>query len=563
MRCLWITPPGRDDDVSQVLCRELGIPYFLAKLLAIKGLDDPAQAETFLNPRLRDLGDPNTLPNMPRAIERIDLALRRKEKIVLYGDYDVDGVASLAVLWRILRQYGAEVSCFLPCRAEEGYGLSEAGIGKCIEEHTPGLLIAVDCGTNSTLQIASLASRGIDVIVLDHHEVQSPASDAVAIVNPKLDQDYHYLCSVGIAFKVCHALLKHAPLPNISLKDYLDLVAMGTLADLVPLVAENRSFVRAGLKQMARTRWPGVAALMEVSGVRNPVRAADVGFRLGPRINAAGRLGTAREALDLLMTDDPVEARRIAASLDLQNRERQNVERAVAEEAHRWVEKYFDPAVHTSIVLGEADWHQGVLGIVASRICRRWHRPTLVVGFDHTGAGKGSGRSIEGLCLVTALARCADYLEQFGGHEMAAGLNIRREQFEDFRTAFELAAQEMANEDILTARLRLDAELNLQEIDDHLLDAQEMLEPFGMANPQPLLFTRTVTPATEPRVMKEKHLSIEFDAGRRRLRAVYFNGAETELPRPPWDIAYRLERNVYNGRAYPQIQIVGIRSAAA
>jgi single-stranded-DNA-specific exonuclease len=351
------------------------------------------------------------------------------------------------------------------------------------------------------------------------------------------------------------------PLPGFDLREMLDLVALATICDLVPLVGENRILVRAGLEQMTRSRWPGIAALLRVSSVMPPVRASDIGFRLGPRINAAGRLGTAQAALQLLLTNDPAEATRLAASLDAQNRERQAVERQVAIEVERWVESNFDATQHATIVAGSRDWHQGVLGIVASRVMRRHHRPTLVVGFDESGHGKGSGRSIEGLSLVDALRRCEAHLGNFGGHEMAAGLNVHEEAFDAFREAFEVATRALVTDEMLVPRLHLDAEVSLDGFGEDLLEAQRLLEPFGNGNRQPMLFVRGVRPAAEPRVLKEKHLRLSFAAGR-PLNAIFFNGAEQPLPRPPWDVAFHLERNEYNGRVEAQMQVVAIRSAA-
>lgn len=561
MESRWIFPGDRTARIASSLGRECSVSPFVAGILARNGMDDAAAVEGFLRPRLRTLSDPNLLPDMPAAVARMDLALKRRERIVLYGDYDVDGVSSLAILARLLMAYGGVVECFLPSRMEEGYGLSRSGIERCFEVHRPELLIAVDCGTNSVAEVAEIRRQGVEVIIVDHHEFAGTRPDCVALVNPKRCDDFHYLCSAGLAFKLAHALLKHAPMPDFDLKEMLDIVAMATLADLVPLVGENRILVSSGLRQLAMTRWPGLTALMEVAGVNPPVSGADVGFRLGPRINAAGRLGTAREALELLLSNDSTEAAAIAASLDRQNRERQGVERAVAAEVISWVEEHHDPARHAAIVAGDGDWHDGVLGIVASKVMRRYHRPTLVVGFQPDGAGKGSGRSIEGVSLVEALGRCSDYLDKFGGHEMAAGLTLRREHFEAFREAFLEAAQSMVNEEMLVPRLVLDAEVSLGDIGMDMLEEQESLEPFGMGNPQPLLVMRGVAPASEPRVLKEKHLRIEFNEGRRRVPSIFFDGVSYPLPRPPWDVAFRLERNCYNGRVYPQIQITAIRGS--
>ena len=562
MQRRWIFPSPDGDFAVRRLSRELSVPEFLARVLIRNGFRDFDLAADFLEPRLRRLENPFVLPEMEQAVDRVSCAIEAGEGIVLYGDYDVDGVASLALLQRILTAAGAKVSCFLPLRAEDGYGLSASGVERCFEEHSPGLLMAVDCGTNSAREVANIRSRGADVIILDHHEISGDRPHCAALVNPKAGGRFGYLCSAGVAFKLVHALLKRAPNSEIDLKDYLDIVALATLADLVPLVGENRIFVHRGLQQMARTRWPGLAALLAVSNVRPPLRGSEIGFRLGPRINASGRLGAALESLRLLLCDDIREATQLADNLDRQNRARQNVERALITEVEQWVEEHYDATSHASIVAGRREWHHGVLGIVAARVMRRHHRPTLLVGFDDEGLGKGSGRSIEGLSLVEALRQCACHLEKFGGHEMAAGVTVQEDRFEDFRRAFEISARERVNDEILTPKLRLDAELPMEDISLSLLETQELLEPYGMGNSQPIFAARMVTPAAAPRVLRDKHLLLDFRAGRRLVHAIYFCGAEEKLPRPPWDVAFTVERNEHNCRVDAQAQIVAIRSAA-
>ncbi len=562
MQRRWVFPSPCDPLAAGRLHRALDVPVFLAELLVRRGHSEPERAEGFLNPRLRSLQAPELIPGMAEAAARVLGTVRQGGRIVLYGDYDVDGVTSLAILSRVLKAYGADVECFLPMRVEEGYGLSAAGLERCCELHRPDLLVAVDCGTTSVKEIAGLRARGIDVVVLDHHEPGESLPDCTALVNPKCGYDFHYLCSGGLAFKLAHAMFKQSPLAGLDLKEFLDLVALATVADIVPLTGENRVFVRHGLRQMASTRWPGIAALMRVAGVGSPVRGSDVGFRLGPRINAAGRLGPAQDALRLLLTDDPDEAARLADGLDAHNRERQGIERAVTREAEEWAEQNFVAGRDTTIVAGSRDWHVGVIGVVASRIMRRHHRPTFIVGFDESGAGKGSGRSIEGLSLVDLLRKCSGHLEKFGGHDMAAGISVGENNFPAFRDAFEAAAREVATGDLLVPRLLLDAEIELHDLEDSLLEAQDLIEPFGSANAQPLLFTRSVSPAAAPRVMKDKHLKIEFSAGRRRLPAVFFNARLDDLPRPPWDVAYMLDWNSWQGRTESQMRIVEIRSAA-
>ncbi len=556
--CRWILPEPTDPAAIQSLVRQAGLARFAAELLSRRGI--PAEeASRFLDPRLKTLSDPFLLPGMEAAVTRIFAALDAREKIALYGDYDVDGVTSLALLHRVLRAYGADAPCFLPLRADEGYGLSRDGVARCVAEHAPRLIIAVDCGTSSVAEIAELRTQGIDVVVIDHHECAGTLPDCVALVNPKLGADYHYLCSVGLVFKTAHALLKRRPLADFDLRAQLDLVALGTVADLVPLRAENRILVKRGLAQLAETRSPGLRALIEISGLRPPFCPPNIGFGLAPRLNAAGRLGTAQDALELLLTEDHSRACGIAANLDAQNRERRGVEDDVLRQAEAQLAEWFDPECDAAIVVGAPGWHTGVIGIVASRLQKRFHRPTLVIGFDENGTGKGSGRSIAGLSLVAALASCGEFLDKHGGHEMAAGLTIQQHRFADFRAAFLAYARGQLSAEQLQPRLRLDAELTLGEINYELLAHHEALQPFGMSHPQPLFFARGVTLAREPRVIKDKHLSLMLRQHGDEYRAVWFGAANDHLPPGPWDIAFQIERNEWQGNVSPQIHLRAVR----
>ena len=563
MQRRWILPTIPDVLLTRRLAVELGIPDVVAILLSTRGFSTADEATLFLDPRLASLRPPEEIPGIPEAVERIIEAIRSKERITLYGDYDVDGVSSLTILCRYLRAAGGNVECFIPDRAAEGYGLSTAGVARCLRETIPSLVVAVDCGTNSRAEAEQLLKAGCELVVLDHHEpdAETVAPLCAALVNPKLGTGFHYLCSAGIVFKLCHAMQKASPVEGLDLRDFLDLVAVGTVADIVPLIGENRIFVKAGLRQLGQSRWTGLHALLHVSGASAPYDPSDIGFKLGPRINAAGRLGSATEALLVLLTDDTNEATRIAAHLDQQNRERQTVERDVTLQAEEWVASNFDPERHATIVAGKRDWHQGVVGIVASRIARRWHRPTLIVGFDETGAGKGSGRSIEGLPLVEVLGRCSELLDAYGGHDMAAGLSLQESRLGELRELFESATRELISNEDLIPRLRLDAELDLCLADEEWLDTQDRLAPFGTSNAQPLLFSRGVTPSSTPRVLKEKHLRLELKSSGRRRDAIWFNASLDALPRPPWDVAYTVNRNTWQGRDEAQVQIVAIRSS--
>jgi len=557
----WIFPQPVEAAAVKALRNALIIPPFVASHLVRRGITEPEIAEHFLTPRLKTLSDPFLLPNMEAAITRILAALDRREPIALYGDYDVDGVTSLALFTKMLRAAGADPKPFLPLRMDEGYGLTPDGVKRCVETHRPKLLIAVDCGTSAVAEIAALQSEGVDVIVFDHHEPAPELPPCVALVNPKLGDDFHYLCSAGVVFKACHALLKRRPLPGFDLREHLDLVALGTIADIVPLTGENRILVHHGLKQMAETKWTGLHALLDITGVKAPISPSDIGYRIAPRLNAAGRLGTAEAALDLLLTDNDSRARMLAGMLDQQNRERQGVEQHTLMAAEKMIAEIYDAEQHSAIIVGEIGWHPGVVGIVASRLMRRHHRPVFVIGFDDDGIGKGSGRSIEGFSLVDALHACAEHLERFGGHEAAAGLTIHRKNLEAFRAAFLQASNAKLTADALIPRLHLDGEADLEELTNTFLDRHEMLQPFGTGNPQPLLCLRGVAPVCEPRVLKEKHLQLTLRQGRHEKRAIYFNAAAHELPRPPWDIACRIEPNTFNGRTDLQIQVQAIRTA--
>lgn len=558
----WITAPAEEATDGAIPWSDVcDMPCILA-LLKRKGFGTVEEVTAFLHPRLRSLSDPFLLPNMAPAVTRVLRAVDERERVVLFGDYDVDGVTSLALLAEMLRSYGAAPELFLPLRMEEGYGLSAESVDRCLERHHPQLLIAVDCGTSSIDEIAELKDRGVDVIVLDHHEPKSALPDCVAVVNPKTEAGcaFQYLCSVGIVFKLCHALLKTRP-SGFDLKANLDLVALGTVADIVPLRDENRIFVQRGMVEMAKSSRPGIRNLIEVAAVRSPIAAEDIAFRLGPRLNAAGRLATAESALRLLITKDETEAEELARSLDAQNRERQSVEKKIFGEAEEELGKNLDPAA-AAIVVGARDWHPGVLGIVASRLARKYHRPTIVVGFEANGVGKGSGRSIEGFSLVEALGRCEPWLEKFGGHEMAAGLTIRAENFSGFAEAFRQCARELLSAEALEPRLHLDHELGFSELNSDLLRWHQALQPFGNGNLQPMFFARGVEPVIAPQVLKEKHLVLRLRQQNHFRRAIFFEGASSPLPSAPWDMAFRLSADEYQGETRLQIQVEALRASA-
>ncbi|MGY8688431.1 MAG: single-stranded-DNA-specific exonuclease RecJ [Verrucomicrobiales bacterium] len=560
----WIVKEVREDLLRQVDEAHAAAPLapLVRRLLAQRGLADESSIERFLSPRLQDLSDPFLMPDMRPAVTRILEAVDAKERVVLYGDYDVDGVTSIALMQGILAHYGLECQCFLPHRIDEGYGVSMAGIERCLAEFQPQLIIAVDCGTTSIEEVQYLKDKEVDVIICDHHECRpNERPNCVALVNPKVGDDYHYLCSAGVAFKVAHALLKERPNPKVDLKKFLDIVALGTVADIVPLVGENRILVRKGLQCLRDTENCGLIALKRETKLGAIIQTSDIGFRLGPRLNAAGRLDTAKAALDLLLETDSSKAQELAQNLDRQNSERQELEYRMYEEASAMLENGNDPKDRCTIVLGSDDWHPGVVGIVASRLMRRFHRPTFVVAFDETGFGKGSGRSVEKISLVSALHACEDLLIKGGGHEMAAGLSIWKQNFPDFQKRFEEIVASNARSEYLIPKLYVDAEVDLNILTLSLMDSYEQLEPFGSNNPQPLLLAKGVELAGEPTVISKKHLRLELYQNGTIREAIYFGAVEMDLPKPPWDVAFTIQRNEYRGRQSLQIHVSDVRAS--
>lgn len=565
MRARWIINPPEELKGGPILWSEICGCECIARLLARKGFNSADEVQAFLRPRLKTLSDPFLLPNMEPAVSRILAALDRGERIVLFGDYDVDGITSLALLAETLCAYSATAgpNLFLPLRMEEGYGLSRESVERCVEQHHPQLLIALDCGTSSLAEIEDLRRRGVDVIVVDHHEPKSSLPECVAVVNPKTDPDsaFHYLCTAGIVFKLCHALLKTRPI-DFDLKSRLDLVALGTVADIVPLRGENRTLVQRGAVEIARTARPGLKKLMQVSGVRAPIFTDDIGYRLGPRLNAAGRLSTAEKSLQLLLTKDEAEAAELAEFLDKQNRERQDVEKQIFAAVEEKIANEFDPERDAAIVVWSPGWHAGVLGIVASRVAHKYHRPAIVIGFDENGVGKGSGRSIEGFHLVEAMNSCRDKLEKYGGHEMAAGLTVQEKQVALFAEQFRRVARELLSDDKLQPRLRLDHEITFAELNHDFLGWHEMLQPFGNGNSQPLFFARGIEPAVAPRIVGQNHLSLVLRQQSYQRRAIFFGGAADPLPPHPWDVAFRIRPDEYEGQTRLEIRLEAVREAA-
>lgn len=552
-------------DFGEDLNRQL--PLLVRKLLAQRGISGRESAQRFLKPRLADLGDPFAMREMDAAVERIFRAADNGEHVCIYGDYDVDGVSSVTLLHTILRAYNIRTDYFIPVRTREGYGLSEEGMANAIAKcgGKPGLLISVDCGTSSVEEVAWLQEQGIDVVILDHHEASTQGRPpAVAVVNAKLEEDspFTYLCSAGVVFKLAHAMLKRRRLPQFDLKNYLDVVAIATVADIVPLVEENRLLTRHGLRVMESGGNIGIQALNRVTNLNRRPSASHVSFRIGPRLNAAGRMDSPQDALNLLMTRDTARAMELAERLEQHNRARQQEEEKIRNEAMEMLSRSFSPSRDSVIVLGSRTWHPGVVGIVASLLMRRYHKPTFVISLDENGVGKGSGRSIPGVSLVQAIHACADTLISGGGHDMAAGLVIHEDMIDAFRAKFDAFVRENVDADKLKPMLSIDAEVTFPELTLDLLDSYELLEPFGNSNPQPVFMSRNVMLTDAPRHLQGNHLRLGLRQGSHECDAMYFNGGSVRLPDPPWDIAFTIDRNVWRGRTTLSISIQDIRPAS-
>ncbi len=544
---------GADDD----------FPAILTHLIRQRNIAELSSIERFLDPKLKDLADPFLMPDMDIAVARLFEAIDRKEKIGIFGDYDVDGVTSISVMRSILRAYGAEPKFFVPQRSAEGYGLSMAALERFEREcGLPDLLIAVDCGTSSIDEIATLTAKGVAVIVLDHHEPGPRGRpECAALVNPKCGSDFPYLCAAGVCFKVAHALLKTRPLADYDLKNLLDLVSVATIADIVPMIGENRLIVRHGLKRLPNTNNLGLRALQKAVGMNGSATSMDVGFRIGPRLNAAGRMDQPEMALATLMCEDPEQAEELAAMLDDFNRERQTMEERTRREALEMMKDYLNDPV---IVLGSRDWHPGVVGIVASRLMRQYHRPTFIVSIDENGIGKGSGRSIQGVSLVAAIDDCRPLLLAGGGHEMAAGISINESMLTDFRQLFAGHVLKHTTPEQRLPKIYLDAELNFEWLSLDFLKSYELLQPFGSGNPQPVFLARDVYLSRPPMHLKNKHLRLFLRQGKAGLNeqsAMFFNGGERQLPDPPWDIAFTIDRNTFRGVTSLQVVITDVRAA--
>jgi single-stranded-DNA-specific exonuclease len=573
---LWVHTPVPAGD-AELLGRRAGIGPVLSELLVRAGITDPVVAGEFLRPDLSRLEDPFLIGNLVPAVERLKAAITKREKVVVLGDYDVDGVSSTALLVLVLRRFGLDPTFVVPRRSEDGYGLSRSAIDRALEGGNPGLFIALDCGTNSHDEVAYLIAKGIDVLVVDHHRSTERTLEQGLLLNPHVkgpggedpQPAWQHLCTVGLVFKLMHGLLKQLRLENhpvaarVKLRDHLDLVALGTIADLVPLLGENRILAKTGLRILQETTRPGLRALMDVSGISSTqmIQPVDISFRLGPRINASGRLADAALSVELLLTEDAAFSRETAQQLDQFNRDRQDIERKITEEAERMIEENY--AADAGIVLFSEAWHPGVVGIVAGRVSRHYNRPCIVLGNEGDMA-KGSGRSIDGVNLVELLAKCPERLTSWGGHPMAVGVSLPKVELDGFRKRFAATVREKMGEGLTEARLTISAWLTPEQIDEGLMDQLDGLRPYGQGNAEPVFGLGRVVLRRRPEIFKIRHFRFWIDDSRgRALNGVAWKMAERVPPLGvPLDLAVELNWNFFNDRRMLQLELIDWRKAS-
>lgn len=558
-----------DEVVVSSLSKALKVPPLVARILVHRGFNEASTARPFLSSSLStDLPSPFLMADMDRAVERLVRSLESKELICIWGDYDVDGTTGSSALVSFLREIGGSPMYYIPHRIDEGYGMNPQGLER-LRDKGVKLVVSVDCGISNYKEVEYAHSLGMDVVIVDHHEPPPALPPAIAVLNPhRVDCPFpdKGLSGAGLAFYLIIGL--RAKLREIGwfsgkgapdIRRHLDVITLGTIADMVPLRGVNRVLVRRGLQELGTSTRPGILALRQVAGIpAGAVSAGQVGFRLGPRINAAGRMDAALKVVEMLTTESEEDANRIAQELDGNNRQRQEMEARVLAEALEKIETDPNQRDRCSIVLGAEDWHPGVLGIVASRIVERFHRPTVVIGLSD-GEGKGSARSIRGFHLVEGLRRCADLLEKFGGHEYAAGLSIKQEKLPLFTQRFEEVAHSCLTSEDLVPVLEVDAKVEFAEIGLPVARQLQLLQPFGIGNPEPILLTRGV----EVSERKDFNGGARFKLrqGTRSVNAVVF-GLDDDFPGHKGakiDVVYRLGENEWNGTTTAQLRIVDAR----
>ncbi|HNY49068.1 MAG TPA: single-stranded-DNA-specific exonuclease RecJ [Smithella sp.] len=564
----WNLNDSGNKNTEELFSREFGIHPIIAQILINRGFRDIESARRYLYPSLNDLHSPFLMKDIKKGVARLTKAIHNKEKIVIYGDYDADGITSVVILLKFIRQVTPFIDYYIPDRIQEGYGLSIAAIDK-FKQDKVGLIITVDCGISDVEQIAYAQSIGIDTIILDHHEISGDLPPAVAAINPNREDcafPFKGLAGVGIAYNFLIALRgtlnkegfwKNKNYPN--LKEYLDIVSLGTIGDIAPLIDENRIFTKIGLELITEGRRPGIKALKEVSGVDNQViDSFKASFSLIPRINAAGRIASPSDAVKLLMTDDISEARVLAEKLDSYNRHRQLMEKKILNDILDIISRNESIEKTNSLVFASDQWHPGIIGIVASRLVELYNRPAFVISLQD-GLGKGSGRSVSGFNIYKGIQQCAHLLVSYGGHYHAAGISIKKENIDEFKDLLDQIAMSNAEMSDMTYQINIDAECPIESTRADWITQFELLAPFGSKNPEPLLYARNVK-ASAPIIVGNNHLKMWVNSNNASRDSIWFNMGKyiNALNGATFDIVFTPQINNWNGSQDIQLKIKDI-----
>lgn len=546
----------QDEELIKQIATKHNISELLAKILVNRGITGEEEIEIFLNPKRNNFHNPFLLNDMEKAVDRIIKAIETKEKTIIYGDYDVDGITSITVLKKFLNERGLQVDYYIPNRLDEGYGLNDEAIKK-IAEQGYTLMITVDCGISGIEEVKKATSYGIETIITDHHEQLETLPEAYAIVNPKRkDNTYPFrgLAGVGVVFKVIQAISQKLNLDEKEYLKYLDIVCIGTISDIVPLVDENRVIAKLGLMLVKCTKNIGLRELIKETGYNN-VDSFMVSFGIAPRINACGRMGKQEEALELFLTDDYEKACTITKNLNQYNLQRQEIEKNIFDQAIEELQKENIDNLNSIVLAGE-NWHHGVIGIVASRITEKYFKPTILIGIENE-IGKGSGRSVPGFDLHDALAQSAEYLEKYGGHEMAVGLSLNKDKIKDFKIHFEQIAKDKNVKSIVPV-IKIDCEIGKKELNKQTVEQIKLLEPFGEKNKPPLISYKNLKIVSIRTLSEGKHLKLMLKDGNDTVNAIGFNLGELindYLIGDKVDVVGTLEINNYNCEEQIQINI--------
>ncbi len=567
----WTLAAPPSAEVVARLSKEINVPEQIARILVYRGIDDYDKAKAYFRPTLALLHDPFLLGGMEAATNRIIEAIQRGEKLIVFGDYDVDGTNGASMLYLFLKEVGCIVEYYIPDRIKEGYGISRQGIDRAHQEGMK-ILLAVDCGITAVEQVDYANSVGLDVIICDHHETGDVLPRALAVLDPISSGDpypFKSLCGCGVGFKLVQGIARKLGKES-NILPYLDFVALASTADIVPLVGENRVLTKIGLEGINSNPRPGIKALIDVAGLRiGQITTGQIVFVLAPRINAVGRLGDAMRAVKLLTSTDPQEAREVAQILEEENRNRRKIDEDTFADAQQLFEAVFDVETDSAIVLHQEHWHPGVVGIVASRMVEKYYKPSIMMA-TVDGVAKGSARSVSGFDVYEALKRCEDKIIQFGGHRYAAGLTVELSRLEEFRDAFNTAVKELMPEALKTPELRIDAEVTLNDLTPRFIRILKEFAPFGPGNMRPTFLTHNLDVAGAPRIVGKNHLRFKVRQNGMIFDAIGF-GLGDLLPRVTGgrgnlDCVFTVEENDWvapngqrQGDGLPQLKIKDIR----